>query len=219
VDRKVNIDANLERVRDRIVTAGGDLERVRVLAVTKGHGVEAVRAALAAGLSDIGENYAQELTAKAEELGDEESAPRWHFIGQVQRNKVRQIAHLVSLWQSVDRLRLGEEISKRSPGASVLVEVNLTEDQERGGVPPGLVPGLVDGLRDLGLQVEGLMAVGRTGGDDDIRAGFRQVRILADELELPERSIGMSGDLELAVQESSTMVRVGTALFGVRSRG
>ena len=88
-------------------------------------------AALDSGLVDIGENYAQELVAKAVELADE--SPRWHFIGQVQRNKVRQVAHLVHLWQSVDRLRLGEEIAKRSPGASVLVEVNLTEDPGRGG--------------------------------------------------------------------------------------
>jgi pyridoxal phosphate enzyme (YggS family) len=212
----MDVVANLERVRDRITTAGGDPDQVRILAVTKGHGVEAVRAALAAGLADIGENYAQELLAKAAEIGDE--APRWHFIGQLQRNKVRQVAHLVRLWQSVDRLRLGEEIGKRSPGASVLVEVNLTDDPARGGARPGLVPGLVDGLRDLGLQVGGLMAVGRTGRAEEVRAGFHTVRELADELGLTERSMGMSDDLDVAVQEGSTMVRVGSALFGPRPR-
>jgi uncharacterized pyridoxal phosphate-containing UPF0001 family protein len=122
----------------------------------------------------------------------------------------------VHLWQSVDRLRLGEEIAKRSPGASVLAEVNLTDDPARGGTRPGLVPGLVDGLRDLGLHVGGLMAVGLTGPPAEVRAGFRQVRELADELGLPERSMGMSDDLELAVGEGSTMVRVGSALFGPR---
>jgi len=211
----MDVVANLERVRARIATAGGDSERVRILAVTKGHTSDAIRAALAAGLVDIGENYAQELLGKAGEIGDE--VPRWHFIGQLQRNKVRQIAHLVHVWQSVDRLRLGEEIGKRSPGASVLVEVNLTDDPARGGTRPGLVPGLVDGLRDLGLHVAGLMAVGRTGPPDEVRAGFRQVRELADELGLPERSMGMSDDLELAVHEGSTMVRVGSALFGPRT--
>jgi pyridoxal phosphate enzyme (YggS family) len=210
----MDVVANLERVRDRIATAGGDPDQIRMLAVTKGHGIDAVRAALAAGLHDIGENYAQELVAKAEQLGDLE--PRWHFIGKLQRNKVRQVAHLVHRWQSVDRLRLGEEIQKRAPGASVLVEVNLTDDPNRGGTRPGLVPGLVDGLRDLGLQVLGLMAVGVTGAPEDVRAGFRAVRALADELELPERSMGMSGDLELAVSEGATMVRVGSALFGPR---
>ncbi|MEY2451212.1 MAG: dependent protein [Acidimicrobiaceae bacterium] len=211
----MDLVGNLERVRGRIATAGGDPDQVRILAVTKGHGIDAVRAALAAGLADIGENYAQELAAKADELGDA-VAPRWHFIGQLQRNKVRSVAHLVDLWQSVDRLRLGEEIAKRSPGASVLVEVNLTDDPNRGGTRPGLVPGLVDGLRDLGLQVRGLMAVGGTGAPEDVRAGFRAVRALADEFELPERSMGMSGDLELAVAEGATMVRVGSALFGPR---
>ncbi|MEY2449422.1 MAG: dependent protein [Acidimicrobiaceae bacterium] len=211
----MDVVANLERVRERIATAGGDPDQIRVLAVTKGHGIEAVRAALTAGLHDIGENYAQEVVAKAEQLGDVD--PRWHFIGKLQRNKVRQVAHLVHWWQSVDRLRLGEEIQKRSPGASVLVEVNLTDDPNRGGTQPGLVPGLVDGLRDLGLQVLGLMAVGVTGAPEDVRAGFRAVRALADELELPERSMGMSGDLEPAVSQGATMVRVGSALFGPRA--
>lgn len=210
----MDVVAGLERVRARIADAGGDAGHVRILAVTKGHGVDCVEAAVAAGLPDIGENYAQELAAKAESVrGD---APRWHFIGQLQRNKVRLIAPLVHLWQSVDRLRLGEEISKRAPGAAVLVEVNLTDDPERGGARPGLVPGLVDGLRDLGLQVEGVMAVGRQGSPDEVRAGFRIVRELADQLELPVRSMGMSDDLELAVQEGSTMVRIGSALFGPR---
>jgi pyridoxal phosphate enzyme (YggS family) len=205
---------NLERVRERIALAGGDLERVRILAVTKGHGVDAVRAAMAAGLADVGEDRASALVAKADELGDD--SPRWHFIGQVQRNKVRQIAHLVHVWQSVDRLRLGEEISKRCPGAKVLVEVNLTDDPARGGTQPSLVPGLVDGLRDLGLDVGGLMAVGPVGPPAEVRSGFAHVRELADQLGLQERSMGMSDDLELAVHEGSTMVRVGTALFGRR---
>lgn len=208
------VAANLERVRDRIGSAGGDPSRVRIVAVTKGHGADAIRAALAAGLVDIGENYAQELLVKADEIADGE--PRWNFIGQVQRNKVRQIAHLVRVWQSVDRLRVGEEISKRSAGAEVLVEVNLTDDPARGGARPGLVPGLVEGLRDLELQVRGLMAVGLTGPAEAVRGGFRTVRALADDLGLPERSMGMSGDLELAIQEGATMVRVGSALFGAR---
>jgi len=212
----MDVLANLERVRDRIAGAGGDPERVTVLAVTKGHGIDAVRAALAVGLVDIGEDRAHELAAKAEELGDGSPEPRWHFIGQLQRNKVRSVAHLVHVWQSVDRLRLGEEISKRSPGAKVLVEVNLTDDPSRGGAKPALVPGLVEGLRDLGLRVDGLMAVGPMEPPDAVRAGFRAVRALADELGLAQRSMGMSDDLELAVEEGSTMVRVGSALFGPR---
>ena len=209
----MDVVAALDTIRNRIADAGGDAEQIQVLAVTKGQPVECVAAAAAAGLADVGENYAQELLAKAEAVDED---VRWHFIGQLQRNKVRSLAPVVHLWQSVDRLRLGEEISHRAPGASVLVEVNLTDDPNRGGARPGFVAGLVDGLRDLGLIVDGLMAVGRQGTADDVRSGFRVVRDLADRLGLSTRSMGMSDDLELAVQEGSTMVRVGSALFGPR---
>lgn len=203
-------------VRDRIAAAGGDPERVRVLAVTKGFAADAVTAAVGAGLADVGENYAQEMAAKAAEVGP---GPRWHFIGVLQRNKVRLVAGAVHLWQSVDRLALGAEIAKRAPGAAVLVQVDLAGLPGRGGCPPGDAPDLVRGLRDLGLDVRGLMAVGPPGPPEAARPGFRLVRELADRLELPERSIGMTGDLEVAVQEGATMVRVGTALFGPRAGG
>jgi pyridoxal phosphate enzyme (YggS family) len=211
---EATIRANAERVRNRIADAGGDPETVQLVAVTKGHTAATVRAAVAAGLHDIGENFAQELAAKAAEI---EASVHWHFIGQLQRNKVRQIAHVVALWQSVDRLRLGEEIARRSPGAAVLVQVNLTDDPSRGGTKPGLVAGLVEGLRDLGLDVRGLMAVAPLD-ERQARDGFRVVHELADRLELAERSMGMTDDLEIAVREGSTMVRVGSALFGPRPR-
>jgi pyridoxal phosphate enzyme (YggS family) len=214
VTGEATIRANADRVRNRIADAGGDARRIRIVAVTKGQTAETVRDATHAGLLDIGENYAQELTAKAPLAPD----ARWHFIGQLQRNKVRQVAHLVTLWQSVDRLRLGEEIARHAPGAQVLVEVNLTDDPGRGGTRPGLAAGLVDGLRDLDLDVRGLMAVAPAGDDDARRAGFRAVRALGERLALPELSMGMSDDLELAVREGSTMVRVGSALFGPRPR-
>jgi pyridoxal phosphate enzyme (YggS family) len=212
----VNVAANLERIRDRIVAAGGDADAVTVVAVTKGQGLDAHRAALAAGLVDLGESYAQELVPKADDLDD--PRVRWHFIGRLQRNKVRQVAHAVALWQSVDRLSLGAEIARRSPGAAVLAQVDLTGGPDRGGVVPELVPGLVSGLLDLGLDVRGLMAVGPPGPPEDARSGFATVVKLADRLGLEERSIGMTGDLEVAVAAGSTMVRVGTALFGERSR-
>jgi pyridoxal phosphate enzyme (YggS family) len=212
----VDLNAAIERVRNRIADAGGDPDATTLVAVTKGHGPDVVRAALAAGLQDIGENYAQELVGKADALDDERC--RWHFLGQLQRNKVRLIAHRVSLWQSIDRLTAGAEIAKRAPGAAVLVQVNLSDDPGRGGAKPELVPGVVEGVRDLGLDVRGLMAVGPPGSPDAARGGFRAVRAMADRLELPVRSLGMSADLEIAVQEGSTMLRIGTALFGSRPR-
>jgi pyridoxal phosphate enzyme (YggS family) len=209
-------------VRQRIEAAGGDPERVRLLAVTKGHPAQDVRAAAGAGLDDVGESYVQELVAKAEALAEDPAGlppVRWHLIGGLQRNKVRQAAPYVHLWQSVDRLSLAAEIANRAPGAAILVQVNVSGSEHQGGCPPARVGAMVEGCRDLGLEVRGLMAIGAQGSDDEVRRGFRVVRDLADRLELPERSMGMSGDLEAAVAEGSTMVRIGTALFGPRGGG
>ncbi|MCU1353584.1 MAG: hypothetical protein JWM05_2793 [Acidimicrobiales bacterium] len=213
----MSVAAGVERIRDRIVAAGGDPAAVQLIAVTKGFDIDVVAAATAAGLRDLGESYAQELERKASRLDPTELGPRWHFIGRLQRNKVRSLAGVVHLWQSVDRLPLGLEIARRAPGAAVLVQVNVSDEAQKGGCPPASAPDLVGALRDAGLDVRGLMAVGATGPPEASRAGFRTLRRSADDLDLPVRSMGMSGDLEVAVQEGSTMVRIGTALFGVRA--
>jgi PLP dependent protein len=204
----------LIRVRERIVAAGGDPSQVRIVAVTKGQPAERVDEVVAAGLTDLGESYAQELVGKAERI---EGAVRWHFIGGLQRNKVRQVAGFVHLWQSVDRLSLAAEIARHAPGASVLVQVNVSGNEGQGGQPPERIAAVVEGCRDLGLDVRGLMAIGPQAGDDEVRRAFRTVRELADRLDLPERSMGMSGDLEAAIAEGSTIVRIGTDLVGPRS--
>ena len=208
--------ARVEQVRNRIADAGGDPEAVTLLAVTKGFGPEVALGAAGAGLVDLGENYAQELVAKAPVLADAGREVRWHAIGRLQRNKVRQLAPIVHLWQTVDRLELGAEIARRAPGARVLVQVNVSDEPQKGGCDPAATGELVLTLRGLGLDVAGLMTVGRTGAPADARAGFALLRRLADDLDLPVRSMGMSGDLEAAVAEGSTLVRVGAALFGPR---
>jgi uncharacterized pyridoxal phosphate-containing UPF0001 family protein len=197
-------------VRRRIESAGGDPAVVRVLAVTKGFGPDAVRAALDAGLTDIGENYAQELLTKAP--GAE--GARWHFLGAVQRNKVRALAPLVDVWQGVARVAEGERIARDAPGASVMVQVDYTGLPGRNGCAPDAVPALVQALSAFDLQVTGLMTVAPVSGAPDV---FRQVGEMADRLGLPERSMGMSDDLEAAVAAGSTMVRIGRGLFGERS--
>ncbi|MDQ6796582.1 MAG: alanine racemase [Actinomycetota bacterium] len=208
----------LSVIRDRIRAAGGALTDVTVVAVTKGHGPSAAAAALDAGLVDVGENYAAELVANAETLAETgRRAPRFHFLGHVQRNKVRSIAGLVGLWQGVDRLAAGREIARRHPGASVLVQLDISGEAAKHGCRPDEAERLVAELVDLGLDVRGLMAVGPTGPPEDARPGFRQVVTLADTLDLPERSIGMTGDLEVAVGEGATMIRVGRGLFGPRN--
>ena len=204
----------LDDVRQQLADAGGDPASISILAVTKGFGADAVRAAMDAGLAAVGENYAQELLDKAEAL---EEQPEWHFIGRLQSNKVRQVADVVSCWQSVDRASLVDELAKRAPGARVLVQVNATGEAQKGGAEPGDVADLVGRARDGGLEVVGLMTVGVLGDEAGTEAAFRTVAALADELELPERSMGMTGDLAAAVRAGTTMVRVGTGLFGPRS--
>jgi len=198
-------------VRARIADAGGE-GRVTLVAVTKGFGPEVVAAAIAAGVDDVGESYAQELVAKAAVV----DVPRWHFVGRLQANKVRALAGTVALWQSVDRARLVDEVARRAPGAQVLVQVDVSGEPSKGGCPPEQVPALVERAAAAGLEPAGLMAVGPQGGPEAARPGFRALVRLADRLGLAERSMGMSGDLEVAVQEGATMVRVGTALFGPR---
>jgi len=221
--------SRLLRARQRIEAVSADPASVRIVAVTKGFGIAAVRLALAAGLVDIGENYADELVAKAGQLaggnagagevGHEAAtsgAPAWHFLGAVQRNKVARLAPLVSCWQGLSRLEEGEAIARRHPGATVLVQVDVAGLSGRGGCSPERVPELVAGLRDRPLEVVGLMAVGPPGPPDAARPGFARVSSLADSLDLPVRSMGMTDDLEVALSEGSTMVRLGRALFGDR---
>jgi hypothetical protein len=210
----VGLPQRLEAVRLRIDGASTNPDLVRIVAVTKGFGVEAVRAAVATGLADIGENYAGELLAKVAGWDGPEAS--WHFLGAVQRNKVARLAPVVSWWQALRRLEEGRAIARRRPGARVLVQVDTVGLPGRGGCPPDAVPDLVTALRDEDLLVEGLMTVGAPGPPEASRAGFALVSGLADRLALPVRSMGMSDDLEVALAEGSTMVRLGRALFGDR---
>lgn len=196
-------------VRRRIAAAAGS-RPVAVVAVTKGFGPDTVRAARAAGLDDLGENYAQELVAKAGAV----AGGRWHFLGALQRRKVRQMAPLVHLWQSVDRVEAGREIARHAPGAAVLVQVDVSGRPGRNGCTEAATPDLVGRLRELGLEVRGLMAV--AGSGEDPRPQFRRLAALARGLDLEELSMGMSDDMEIAIEEGSTMVRLGRALFGAR---
>ncbi len=207
-----------DRVAERIATVTD--RRVGVVAVSKGHGARAVRIALAAGVTTLGESYAQELVAKRSELSGAAdplpATPSWHFVGRLQRNKVRTIADAVALWHSIDSERLAGEVARRAPGAAVLVQLDLAGLAGRGGVTLDAAPELVQHCRGLGLAVEGLMGVGPPGDPRTARPAFTSLSLLADRLDLEQRCMGMSGDLEAAVSEGSTMVRVGTDLFGRR---
>lgn len=206
----------LAGVRQRVRAAGGD-DHVEILAVTKGFGPEAILAAAAAGAPAIGENYVQELVRKLDALAGAPELPAVHLIGQLQTNKVRHTAGRVAVYETVDRPSLAAELAKRVPGATVLIQVATTGAVGKGGCPLADLDGLADEVARLGLQLDGLMTVGPTEGPpEDARTGFRAVRAAVDRMGLRTCSMGMSGDLEVAVEEGSTRVRVGTALFGNR---
>lgn len=213
-----SVTERLEAVRERIRAAGG--RGVRIVAVTKTFGIDAALAAAAAGCDGIGENYARELVTK---FADQTGLPPVHFIGQLQTNKVRIVAPFVSVYETVDRSSLAVELSRRVPGANVLIQVrpsnaaSTVADSGKAGCDIDQVPALVEHCRELGLQPQGLMTVGPTeGGPAAARPGFREVRSMVDRLGLAVCSMGMTDDLEVAVGEGSTQVRVGSALFGAR---
>ncbi len=209
-----DISERLGAVRARLSAAGGD--DVELVAVTKGFPSPVVVAAIAAGCDRIGESYAQEWTAKSAEL---QVRPFTHFIGQLQTNKVRQLVGIVDVYESVDRPSLVAELARRSPGAEILVQVNATGEPNKAGCQPSEVEGLVAQALAAGLEVDGLMTVGPTeGGSAAAAEPFRQVRALVDRLGLRTCSMGMTDDLDVAVAEGSTRVRVGSALFGPRPR-
>ncbi len=167
------------------------------------------------GCDAVGENYAQEAITKIAAVGGVH--PPVHFIGRLQSNKVRSLVDVVSVWQSVDRASLIDEIAKRSAGAHIYVQVNATQEPDKGGCSPQEAPRLVERAQRAGLVVDGLMTVGPTDEDPKgTRRAFALVRALANQLGLAGCSMGMSGDLEIALAEGSTMLRVGTALFGER---
>lgn len=207
------VASRVAEVREKISIAGG--QHVALIAVTKTFAVDAITAAYQAGCDGVGENYAQELAEKAA-LGLPEIDV--HFIGALQSNKVKMIAPFVSLWQTIDRESVIRELARRAPGAQVLLQVNTTNEPTKGGVEPGEVEALLSVSRDQGLQVRGLMTIGPTGGSmAEQEAAFRTLRRLVDANELAVCSMGMSDDFEVAVACGSTMVRIGSRLFGARS--
>ncbi|MFN2615274.1 MAG: YggS family pyridoxal phosphate-dependent enzyme [Actinomycetota bacterium] len=209
------------RIADAAARAGRDASEVTLVAVTKTVDVERMREAVAAGIADLGENRAQELEAKIRDV----SGARWHFIGTLQRNKVRAIAGRVALIHSVDSVPLADAIARAAGSAQdVLIEVNTSGERSKHGVHPDVVDELVDAVaRDPRLDLKGFMTIAQAGDERAVRASFTRLRevrdrVAADHPAARDLSMGMSGDFELAVEEGATIVRVGTAIFGERPR-
>ncbi|MEZ5380909.1 MAG: YggS family pyridoxal phosphate-dependent enzyme [Microthrixaceae bacterium] len=201
-------------LRARIDAVGGP--DVRLVAVTKAHPPTVAWAASLAGLSDLGENYAQELVAKAEFLSECGAQVRWHMIGGVQTNKVRMLAPHVSWWHTVDRPKLVRELARRVPGATVLIQRNLSGEAQKGGCGEADVEPLLEAAQGAGLTVVGLMGVAAQGSSQVVAHQFASLVAQAEELGLGERCIGMSSDLDAALAAGATTVRVGSLLFGSR---
>jgi pyridoxal phosphate enzyme (YggS family) len=223
--------SRLERVRGRVrhaaERAGRDPATVRVVAVTKGHAAAAIVAALDAGVGDIAESRVQEAEAKRAELGDR--AATWHMVGHLQRNKARAAAAIFDVVHSIDSAQLATALDRHRGGAAprvrVLIEVDLMAIHGRSGVPAGGASALLSSLQGLAaLETVGLMTIAPPGSPDAARDCFARLRGLRDRLRdhqglpLPELSMGMSDDFEIAIAEGSTMVRLGRVLFGGRTR-
>jgi pyridoxal phosphate enzyme (YggS family) len=207
------------RVRTAAERAGRDPEAVRLVAVSKTFPAEAVLAAYEAGQRDFGENRVQEAQAKAPAVAAAGVQPVWHLIGHLQTNKIRAALDLFAIIHSVDSVHLAEALSRRAPSAfPVLLEVNAAGEASKSGFALDDVADAAERICRLpNLDVRGLMTVAPLVADpEDVRPVFRRLAALAKELALAELSMGMSGDFEVAVEEGSTLVRVGTAIFGRR---
>ena len=238
-----DLPQRLDRVRSRIAAAaraaGRDPALIRLVAASKTFDADAVFEALAAGQCDFGENYVQEALDKMAQVAAmlaaaEESAPGgascplvWHFIGPIQSNKTRAIAEHFDWVHGVDRLKIAERLSAQRPPdlapLEICLEVNVSGEASKGGAAPAELPALAAAVARLPrLRLRGLMAIPAPSDDPaEQRAAFAAVRALYESLKaegfaLDTLSMGMSGDLEAAIAEGATIVRVGTALFGER---
>ncbi|MDP9236870.1 MAG: YggS family pyridoxal phosphate-dependent enzyme [Chloroflexota bacterium] len=215
--------AHFAAVRARIdaacARAGRSPGDITLVAVTKTHPSHVIAAAFAAGLRDFGENRVQEAAPKVADLRERGLAPAWHLIGHLQRNKAAAAIDLFDILHSVDSIRLAETISAHaSRPVRVLLEVNVTGELSKFGISPEETPGLAEHIGGMpNIALTGLMTVAPPVDDpEDARPVFRTVRQLRDAIGLRELSMGMTGDFEVAVEEGSTLVRVGRALFGAR---
>jgi PLP dependent protein len=208
------------RVREACARCGRDPADVRLVAVSKFHPVAAIRAAYAAGQRAFGENYAQELADKAIQLSDLPDL-QFHFIGGLQRNKAKLLVPHVHVVETLAGEPAARALAERAQAAGkrlpVFVQVNVSGESQKSGVALEAVPAFVTSLSGLAaLEVRGLMTIPAADDFERARAAYRQLRELAVSCGLPELSMGMSDDLEVAIEEGSTNIRVGTAIFGPR---
>ena len=226
---KENVEIVRKRIREVCSRCGRNPEDVLLLGVSKTFGIDSIRDAIDAELFDFGENYAQEFLEKRSQISDERV--RWHFIGHLQSNKVKYIAEHVYLIHSVDNDRLADELQKRGErmgrSLDILIEVHTTDEATKYGIPPEGTLDLVKRIAKFNrVRVQGLMTMGPFSDDpNDSRPSFQQLVTLRDKIvregienvSMRHLSMGMTHDFEVAIEEGSTIVRIGTAIFGERT--
>jgi pyridoxal phosphate enzyme (YggS family) len=218
-----SLQDRLNRVKDRIADAcaraGRRPDTVRLLAVTKVFGPEAVRDAYALGLREFGENYVQEMERKAPALTDLEGA-RFHLIGHLQSNKTKKAAQLFAAVDSLDSAKLAARLEAEARSLDAMIEVKLSDEEAKSGANPADLSDIVSAIRSCAnLKLGGLMTVPPWSEDpEQSRPYFARLREMAERFGISGLSMGMSNDLEVAIEEGATWVRVGTALFGPRKR-
>ena len=226
-DTELNVRETFERISAAAEKAGRDLSEIRLMAVTKTVAPEKINEAIKSGCDLLGENRVQELLEKYESY---DKSAEIHFIGRLQTNKVKYIVDKVTMIESVDSIKLAEEIEKRCSKIDkimdILLEVNIAEEESKGGFSPEEIPSVSEKIRDFPhLRLRGLMTIGRFGAEiEETRQYFEKMRHLLvdiktkniDNIYINILSMGMSGDYELAVSEGATIVRVGRGLFGER---
>jgi PLP dependent protein len=218
-----SLATRLAQVRERMEKACARARRnpaaVRLLAVTKVFGSAAIREAYALGLRDFGENYVQEMERKAPAIADLTDA-RFHLIGHLQSNKTKKAAQLFSSIDSIDSTKLAVRLSAEAIPLEAMIELKLSAEEAKSGADPAELPNIVDAIRSSPhLKLVGLMTVPPWSEDPEkSRQYFTKLKELAVQYGIPELSMGMSNDLEVAIEEGATWVRVGTALFGRRKK-
>jgi len=207
-----------KRIRDAAIRSGRDPQSVTLIAVTKTVPVDRIREAATCGVRNVGESRLQDSIPKLEEL--KSLALTWHFIGHVQTNKAKKVAESFDWIHSVDRQELADKLGRSATKPlSILIEVKLHDEPSKSGADPSELPDLIRTIRGYdSLQLRGFMSVPPfLESPEDVRPYFRKLRDLAVRHELPELSMGMTHDFEVAIEEGATMVRVGTGIFGKRS--
>ena len=221
----MSVAEQLTRVRERMAEAcrraGRSPDEVTLVGVSKGVPAQRVAEAYAAGLQDMGENRVQEAADKIEALAAQGVRPRWHLVGHLQTNKAKTVTGLFAILHSVDSVRLAQALSRRArEPLPILLEVNVAQEASKFGFTPQEVASALRSIVDLpNLDVRGLMTVApQTDQPESVRPVFQRLRKLRDELGLRELSMGMTNDFEVAIEEGATMVRVGRAIFGERTK-